>query len=102
MESCPHCKSRLYKYDKVKRLLKSTNGRKQFLKIQRYRCPKCGKIHRNLPDCLFPYKHYNSEIIIGVIDGLITCETLGYEDYPCEMTMKRWIGLKDNLKRNAF
>jgi hypothetical protein len=33
---------------------------------------------------------YESEIIIGVLEGLITCETLGYEDYPCEATMRRW------------
>ena len=26
----------------------------------------------------------------GVLEGLITCETLGFEDYPCEMTMIRW------------
>ena len=32
----------------------------------------------------------NTNIIIGVIEGLITCETFGFEDYPCEMTMIRW------------
>jgi hypothetical protein len=43
-----------------------------------------------LPDYLFPYKQYEREVIIGVMDGYITPETIGYEDYPCEMTMKRW------------
>ena len=25
------------------------------------------------------------------MNGYITPETFGYEDYPCEETMKRWI-----------
>lgn len=43
------------------------------------------------------YKQYESEIIAGVIEGLITCETFGYEDYPCEMTMIRWKAHKSQL-----
>ena len=26
----------------------------------------------------------------GVLNGTITPETIDYEDYPCELTMKRW------------
>lgn len=37
-----------------------------------------------------PYKQYEAEVIIGVLEGFITCETIGFEDYPCEMTMVRW------------
>lgn len=47
-------------------------------------------IHRFLPECVHPYKQYDAEIIDGVIEGLIDSDTLGFEDYPCEMTMKRW------------
>ena len=50
----------------------------------------CGCIHRNLPDYIYPYKQYEAEIIDGVIEGFITCDTIGFEDYPCEMTMLRW------------
>lgn len=39
---------------------------------------------------IYPYKQYESEIIDGVIEGLITCDTVGFEDYPCELTMIRW------------
>ncbi|MEQ2698093.1 DUF6431 domain-containing protein, partial [Hungatella hathewayi] len=46
--------------------------------------------HRELPDYIFPYKQYEAEVIRGVLEGFITCETYGYEDYPCEMTMVRW------------
>lgn len=55
------------------------------------KCKSCGAIHRKLPEGLYPYKHYDAEIINGVVNHVITPETLGYEDYPCEMTMKRWI-----------
>ena len=43
-----------------------------------------------LPDYILPYKHYESEIIFGVLEGLIDLDTYGYEDYPCETTMNRW------------
>ena len=33
----------------------------------------------------------NKDIIEGVQNGIITSESLGFEDYPCEETMKRWI-----------
>lgn len=60
------------------------------MNVPRYKCIECGKIHRHLPDYILPYKQYESEIIRGVVEGIITSETLGYEDYPCEMTMIRW------------
>ena len=59
-------------------------------------------LHRELPSSIIPYKEYESEIIIGVIEGLITPETLGYEDYPCEMTMNRWINEKNRLLKMYF
>ena len=43
-----------------------------------------------VPELIFPYKQYEAEVIIGVLEGFITCETIGFEDYPCEMTMVRW------------
>ena len=43
-----------------------------------------------LPDCLVPYKHYASEVISGVLDGIVTPEDDDSADYPCEMTMRRW------------
>ena len=54
-------------------------------------------LHRELTELLFPYKQYESEVITGVLEGLITCETIGFEDYPCEMTMLRWLSQKPYL-----
>lgn len=90
---CPICGGELKYYDLVKRIVRTKNGFARKVIIRRLKCRKCGKVHRELPDFLFPYKQYDADIIKGVIEGLITSETLGYEDYPCEMTMKRW---KDN------
>ena len=50
-----------------------------------------------LPDYILPYKQYDAEIIKGVLEGLITTDTLGYEDYPCDKTMERWIDRRDQL-----
>lgn len=88
--TCRNCGSRVKRYDNVSRIVR-TKGRKiSWVKVERFRCPVCGQIHRELPDYIFPYKQYEAEVIRGVLEGFITCETYGYEDYPCEMTMIRW------------
>lgn len=88
---CPNCGGNLKYYDKVKRTVKTKGGNKQYIKVRRFVCNACESVHRELPDFIFPYKHYDGEIIRGVKEGLITPETFGFEDYPCEMTMNRWI-----------
>lgn len=87
---CPKCGGQLKYYDHVQRLVRTKFGNKKWVAIRRLRCCKCHAVHRELPDFIFPYKQYEADIIIGVLEGLITCETLGFEDYPCEMTMIRW------------
>lgn len=88
---CPKCGGRLRYFDSVKRIIRTKARLTEWLDIRRLRCTDCNSLHRELPEDLLPYKQYESEIIIGVLDGLITCETLGFEDYPCEMTMTRWL-----------
>lgn len=89
--NCPNCGGVLKYYDRVKRIIRTKGGGKTFLYLRRFRCEECNKLHRELPDSIFEHKHYDSEIICGVIEGLITPDTIGYEDYPCEATMNRWI-----------
>ncbi len=38
-----------------------------------------------------PYKHYGTEVISGVIDGVVTQDDEDSEDYPCMETMLRWL-----------
>lgn len=87
---CPLCGGGLKYYDSVKRILKTKNGIRQFVRLKRFRCLVCGSAHRSLPDNVMPYKHYEKDIVEGVVEGLISSATLGFEDYPCEATMERW------------
>lgn len=43
-----------------------------------------------LPDILAPFKHFESDIISGVLDCTITPDSKGFEDHPSESTMKHW------------
>lgn len=89
-DKCETCGGDMNYYDRVLRIIRSNNRKTARIYIKRFRCCKCGKIHRKLPSDLFPYKQYESRIITGVIDGTITSDMIEYEEYPCEMTMKRW------------
>lgn len=88
--NCPNCGGGLKYYDSVPRIVRTKGRVTSQTTIRRLRCLECGGIHRELPEDIFPYKQYEAEIIQGVLEGLITSETIGYEDYPCEMTMLRW------------
>lgn len=87
---CLGCGGELKHRDYVKRIIKSDGGKIKWIIIPRLICCKCGKVHRQLPNSLKPFKHYNAHIIYGVINGSITSNDIKYEDYPCEMTMSRW------------
>lgn len=88
--TCPKCGGKLKHYDTVKRIVRMKGGLIERTKISRVYCSACGAVHRLLPENLLPFKQYEAEIIFGVLEGLITSDTLGFEDYPCEMTMLRW------------
>lgn len=88
--NCPRCGCELKYYDSVKRIIRSKFRNTKRIVIHRLRCTGCQSIHRELPEFILPYKQYEADVILGVLDGTITPETLGFEDYPCEMTMLRW------------
>lgn len=90
---CPKCDGKLKYYDKVQRIVRTKNGMSRWIYIRRFRCLECHALHREIPDSIFPYKQYETDIIHGVIDGHISPFQLEYEDYPCEKTMERWIKL---------
>ena len=86
--TCQDCGGKLKYYDKVRRIVRTKGRVSKWVNVPRYQCSECRCIHRYLPDYIYPYKQYESEIIAGVIEGLITCETFGYDDYPCEMRIE--------------
>lgn len=80
--------------------MRREGGQKDWVYVRRFRCQKCGSYHVELPDCLLPYKHYQTEIVSGVLDETVTSDDLGYENYPSFMTMLRWLQwFRQNLER---
>lgn len=58
------------------------------------------KLHNELLGVVLPYKHYDSEVISGVLEKVVTTDDLASEDYPCGATMLLWIHwLQKNLER---
>lgn len=94
---CPNCRGKLKYYDSVPRVVRTRGRASVYIQIRRFRCSKCKKVHREIPDDIYPYKQYDAEIIRGVLDGFITSSTFGFEDYPCEMTMTRWKSKRKRL-----
>ncbi len=89
--ACPCCGEPMNYRDSRKRIRRKEGGCTEHLLVRRLRCPKCRKLHVELPDCLVPHKHYDAEVISGVIDGIVTPDDLDSEDRPCAMTMRRWL-----------
>lgn len=79
---CPVCHGTLHYRDSHPRICKKEGGIKEHLMIRRFRCCDCHSYHNELPDCLVPYKHYEAEVISGVLDEVIRPEDLESEDYP--------------------
>lgn len=97
---CPVCQSEMHYRDSRKRIRKKEGGIREFLVIRRFRCDHCQSYHNELPDCLAPYKHYETEVISGVLDGIVSPDDLDAEDYPSLPTMRRWLQwFTENLER---
>lgn len=89
VDKCPNCSNLLRYYDKVKRRYFGSNRYETYISLPRFRCNSCRKIHRVFNDDILPYKHYMLSIIK---EAIADKEEFAYEneDYPCEMTIKRW------------
>lgn len=93
MPAWPCCGSTLRYRDCKLRIWMKEGGEKQYIQIRRLRCsnPDCHRYHQELPDCIVSYKHYESEVISGVPEGIVLEEDLDSEDYPCVSAMLRWL-----------
>ncbi|WP_369293235.1 DUF6431 domain-containing protein [Clostridium boliviensis] len=78
---CPICGHPLVLRDHVKRIVKGKGDEIRWLLIRRLSCTndKCNAIHRELPDLLALFKHFETDIIAGVLDCLIPPDTQGYQ-----------------------
>lgn len=88
---CPCCGKPLKYRDSRLRIRKHEGGERDYLSIRRFQCTACKRYHNELPDVLLPYKHYKSEVICGVIDGIVTPGDQDSEDYPSVSTMLYWL-----------
>lgn len=93
-DKCPYCNGNLRYFDKAKRTIRTGGGAKKTVVLRRFRCEKCNKIHREIPPYIRPYYRYDARVINGVLCGIVTPDILAFEDYPTEVTMKRWTKLK--------
>ena len=57
--------------------------------IRRLKCRNCGAYHRELPDFLAPYKHYETEVISGVLDEVVSADDME-DNCPCDSTVASW------------
>lgn len=89
---CPRCGGEAIRYGKVKRKILTKYRSAKWITVQRYQCKSCKYVWRELPEEIMRYKQYEREMIEGVQEGLIDSDILGFEEYPCEMTMRRWRG----------
>jgi len=69
----------------VKRHYRTEDGEKHWIRIRRLRCKECGKIHRQLPDAILPYKHYLAQVIENVLENMEPEPT-----EPDASTLARW------------
>ena len=72
--------------DTVKRHFRNWFGEKTWGTVRRLKCKNkdCGKIHRELPDKMVPYKHYQAECIEATLDE---------KEVQCganDLTFSRW------------
>lgn len=78
--------------DKRRRIHRLSGGKTEWYLINRLKCTgeNCGRLHNELPECLSPYKHYDTQLIEDVLDGVVSEEDTECEDYPSEQTMNHW------------
>jgi hypothetical protein len=64
---CPVCHNLLYRSGTRQRVWRVSEDEKRILIILRLYCESCDKTHRELPDCIVPYKRYGAQIIEDIV-----------------------------------
>jgi len=87
----------------VTRIKRKAGGGRENLLVEVRKCTNesCRRCHRLIPDELLPYKHYESELIEAVIDGVVSEDDESLEEGPSAESMKRWRAWWEKLKAGA-
>ena len=81
---CPKCGALMSGYDHRKRTVIGSDGERRIFLLRRLRCSECRRIHSEIPDSLFPYKHYETDVIEAVKNGDVS-------SCPADdSTIRRW------------
>jgi len=83
---CPCCGETLVVIGSRQRKLAGGGGEHRLLVIRRLRCTDCRKIHHELPDCIVPYKRYESSCIEEVVEEPESPPAIAADD----ATLRRW------------
>jgi hypothetical protein len=82
----PCCGEEMHVIGSRKRKIVSGGGDPRVLVIRRMRCCKCRRIHHELPDCIVPFKRYESECLEHVVSQSEASSTVAADD----ATLRRW------------
>lgn len=83
---CPCCGEELKVIGSRKRISRNATGEVTVLVLRRLRCTGCRKIHHELPDCLVPYKRYES----ACVEDVVSKEAEGAVVAADDSTLYRW------------
>lgn len=86
---CRSCGKEMHTRGARRRLVRGENGRKIFIRIGLYWCPKCNIWARELPNDILPFKQYPESVINASNKGLLKDDER-YLDGPSEATKMRW------------
>lgn len=82
----PCCGEQLRIIGSKERKIITDCGEHRILIIRRLRCSQCRRIHHELPDCIVPYKRYESACIEQVVTETEELSTVPAD----ESTLRRW------------
>jgi hypothetical protein len=83
---CPCCGEELKVIGSRKRISRNATGEVKVFALRRLRCTGCRKIHHELPDCLVPYKRYESTCVEDVVSEEAGGAVVAADD----STLYRW------------
>lgn len=70
---CPLCHANLVVRDSKVRKVKDSDGNDIVYHLRRLKCEECNKLHVELPDLMFPHKHYSRHTIEKYINENADC-----------------------------
>lgn len=68
---CPDCNVAMTARSSYPRKITDDSDKEHLFRLRLLKCPKCGKSHAEIPDCMMTFKHYSAAVIEKVLSGEI-------------------------------